>query len=252
MDRVRKAAIFWSGGKDSALALYHARRDHLEIDVVCLATCLSEAYDRVSMHGVRRQLIEDQAAAIGLPVRFVVIPSPSSPACPMAHSTPGTTFAPNDVYSTSVLAAFAELLADGIEVIVFGDIFLEDLRAYRETLLSHAGLSGVYPIWGRDSGELYDEFVSDGFHAVTVCVDTSRLTEDHLGKPLDTAFRTSLPADCDPCGERGEYHSFAFDGPIFSQPVRFVLGEIHRQPPFAFQELFSSPFSNPVGGVKSW
>jgi uncharacterized protein (TIGR00290 family) len=232
-----KAALLWSGGKDSVLALHHARREHPDVEVLTLVTCLSQAYDRVSMHGVRRGLIEDQADALGLPVRFVVIPSPAHPSCPMAHSTPGTTFPPNDVYSVAMLAAFAELKAEGIEVVIFGDIYLEDLRAYREKLLVHAGLVGRYPLWGRDSGELYAEFVVLGYEAVCVCVDTARLSEQHLGRRLDTAFRDSLPEGVDPCGERGEYHSFAFNGPAFGRPVAFALGGIHRQAPFAFQEL---------------
>jgi uncharacterized protein (TIGR00290 family) len=241
MHRPCKAALLWSGGKDSALALHHARRRHPDLDLVTLVTCLSQAYGRVSMHGVRRGLIDDQGDAIGLPVRFVVIPSPAHPSCPMAHSTPGTTFPPNDVYSAAMLTAFAEFKAEGIEVVVFGDIYLEDLRAYREQLLAHAGLTGRYPLWGRDPGELYGEFVGLGWEAVTVCVDTTRLSERHLGRRLDAAFRDTLPAGVDPCGERGEYHSFAFDGPAFRRPVRFALGGVHRHAPFAFQEL------HPVG-----
>jgi uncharacterized protein (TIGR00290 family) len=241
-----KAALLWSGGKDSVLALHHARREHPDLEVVTLVTCLSEAYDRVSMHGVRRQLIEEQAAAIGLPVRFVVIPSPAHSTCPMAHSTPGTTFPPNDVYSAAILGAFANLKADGIAVVVFGDIYLEDLRAYREKLLAHAGLAGRYPLWGRDSGELYGEFVALGFEAVTVCVDTARLTEGHLGRRLDAEFRDTLPAVVDPCGERGEYHSFAFNGPAFRRPVPFVPGDVYRHAPFAFQELFPVAATEPV------
>src|SRR5262249_54550171 len=149
MDTARKAALFWSGGKDSALALHHARQAHSDIDVARLVTCVSQAYGRVSMHGVRRQLIEDQAEALGLPVEFVVVPSYTDTSCPMDH--PGTDFPPNDVYSKAVLAALARLKEEGIEVVVFGDIFLEDLRAYRDRLLGHAGLEGRYPLWGRDT-----------------------------------------------------------------------------------------------------
>src|SRR5437763_14433465 len=155
MHAPRKAALLWSGGKDSALALHHARQSHPDLGIVKLVTCVSQAYDRVSMHGVRRGLIEDQTDALGLPVEFVVIPSAEHPSCPMAHTTPGTTFPPNDVYTREMLAAFARLTAEAVEVIVFGDIFLEDLRAYRDKLLSHAGLEGRYPLWGRDTAELY-------------------------------------------------------------------------------------------------
>ena len=229
----RTAALLWSGGKDSALALHHARRDHPDLRIDRLATCLSEAFDRVSMHGVRRQLIEDQAAAVGLPVEFVSIPSPPD----TTATGPGTSFPPNDVYAAAMLAALNRLKSEGVEVVLFGDIFLEDLRAYRETLLAAAGLEGRYPLWGRDTVGLYDEFVALGFKAITVCVDASRLTEQHLGRELDRAFRDSLPPEADPCGERGEYHSFCFDGPPFARPVAFTRGGVHRQPPFAFLEL---------------
>jgi uncharacterized protein (TIGR00290 family) len=237
VDALRKAALFWSGGKDSALALYHAREGHPALPVVKLVACLSQAYDRVSMHGVRRQLIQEQAEALRLPVEFVVIPHQDNAACPMAHTNPGTTFPPNDLYTRTVLQALERLKREGIEVIVFGDIFLADLRAFRERLLSQVGLEGLYPLWGRDSGALYDEFVTLGFRAVTVCVDSERLTEVHCGQRLDQAFRHSLPSGVDLCGERGEYHSFTFDGPLFSRPVLFRLGQLHRQPPFVFQEL---------------
>jgi uncharacterized protein (TIGR00290 family) len=238
MHAPRKAALLWSGGKDSTLALHHARHAHPDVEIVTLVTCVSQAYDRVSMHGVRRELIADQADALGLPVTFVVIPGPPDTSCPMAHSTPGTAFPPNDVYTPTMLAAFARLKADGVGVIVFGDIFLEDLRAYRDRLLAHAGLEGRYPLWGRDTEELYAEFVALGFAAVTVCIDTSRLSEELCGRHLDAGFRAALPPGTDPCGERGEYHSFAFDGPPFRRTVRYTLGDVHRHDPFAFQELY--------------
>jgi uncharacterized protein (TIGR00290 family) len=235
----RRAALLWSGGKDSALALHRARRARPDLRIDRLVTCVSQAYDRVSMHGVRRALVEAQAAALGLPVEFVVIPPATDPTCPMAHATPGTSFPPNDVYSAAMLAAFARLKGEGVEEVVFGDIYLEDLRAYRDKLLAHAGLEGVYPLWGCGSGELYGEFVAERFRAVTVCVDSARLTENHLGRELDGAFRDSLPAGADPCGERGEYHSFCYDGPPFTRPVAFTRGGVHRQPPFAFLELYT-------------
>jgi diphthamide synthase (EF-2-diphthine--ammonia ligase) len=125
----------------------------------------------------------------------------------------------------------------GVEHVVLGDVYLEDLRAYRDGLLADAGLSGVYPLWGRDTRELYGEFVALGYRAATVCVDAGRLTEGHCGRELTADFLASLPAGIDPCGERGEYHSFVFDGPAFRRPVRFGLGEVHRQPPFVFRDL---------------
>jgi uncharacterized protein (TIGR00290 family) len=249
MKPTRKAALLWSGGKDSALALYHARAAHPDLHVCRLVTCISQAYDRVSMHGVRRQLVCDQADALGLPVDFVVMPHQDRTApCPMSHSAPGTAFPPNDVYTTTMLAAIARLKVEGFEVIVFGDIFLEDLRAFREQLLAQAGLEGCYPLWGRDSGDLYDEFIALGFRAITVCVDGERLPAECCGQLLDAAFRIALPAGVDPCGERGEYHSFAFDGPPFRRPVPFHFGELHRQAPFLFRELH--PAAAPVDTLR--
>lgn len=237
MTAPRRAALLWSGGKDSALALHAVRTTHPDLRLETLVTCLSAAFDRVSMHGVRRDLVVAQAEAIGLPVEFVTIPSPPRPDCPMPHTGPGTAFPPNDVYTPTMLAAFGRLKAAGTEVVVFGDIFLEDLRAFRDKLLATAGLEGRYPLWGRDTGALYREFCELGFRAVTVCVDTERLTEAHCGRELDAAFAASLPPGVDVCGERGEYHSFAFDGPVFRCPVRVALGAVHRSPPFVFREL---------------
>jgi diphthamide synthase (EF-2-diphthine--ammonia ligase) len=182
--------------------------------------------------------VEDQADALGLPVEFVVIPHQDNPPCPMVCTAPGTTFPPNDVYIRTMLAAWQRLKDEGIEVLVFGDIFLEDLRQFRDQLLGRAGLDGCYPLWGRDSAELYDEFIGLGFQAVIVCVDTLRLHAELCGQLLTSALRNSLPQGVDPCGERGEYHSFTFDGPFFGRPVAFRRGEIHRDPPFAFQELY--------------
>jgi uncharacterized protein (TIGR00290 family) len=238
MHAPKKAALLWSGGKDSALALFHAGRNHPDIRIVKLVTCVSQAFDRVSMHGVRRKLIEEQADAIGLPVEFVVIPHQDDATCPMAHTVPGTTFPPNDLYTRTILEAWNQLKEEGIEVIVFGDIFLEDLRAFRDRLLNVAGLEGCYPLWGRDTTELYDEFIALGFQAITVCVDSKRLSAEHCGQLLDRAFRDSLPSGVDPCGERGEYHSFTFDGPVFTHPVSYRIGELHRHDPFVFQELY--------------
>ncbi len=238
MHAPKQAALLWSGGKDSVLALHHALQSHPGLHIVKLVTCVSQVYDRVSMHGVRRQLIEQQGAALGLPVRFVVLPHHNDPSCPMAHTVPGTTFPSNDTYTLTMLDALQQLKSEGIEVIVFGDIFLEDLRAFRDRLLGVAGLEGAYPLWGRDTRELYREFTDLGFQAILVCVDTLRLSAECCGQFLTPAFGDSLPAGVDACGERGEYHSFTFDGPLFEHPVPFRLGEVHRHDPFAFQELY--------------
>jgi uncharacterized protein (TIGR00290 family) len=249
MNKPRHAALLWSGGKDSALALHHARTGPPDLEVVRLVTCVSQAYDRVSMHGVRRRLIAEQADALGLPLEFLVIPSHDAACCPTAQAGPGTDFPPNDAYSRSILAALGRLKEDGIEVILFGDIYLEDLRAYRDRLLGFAGLEGRYPLWGRDPAGLFDEFVALGYRAVVVCVDAERLPAGVCGRLLTPAFRGSLPEGVDPCGERGEYHTFVFDGPPFRRPVPFTLGEVHRHEPFAFQELFPAEGATPEGQV---
>ncbi|TMQ31026.1 MAG: hypothetical protein E6K70_23380, partial [Planctomycetota bacterium] len=193
----------------------------------------------------RRRLIEDQADALGLPVYFVVIPHQDDPACPMAHSTPGTAFPSNDAYTSTMLKALEQLKGEGIEVIIFGDIFLEDLRAFRDRLLNLVGLAGCYPLWGRNTTELYSEFNNLGFKAVIVCVDTKRLAAECCGQLLTPAFLASLPDGVDACGERGEYHSFTFDGPLFRGLVPFRLGEVHRHEPFAFQEVYPEGDSEP-------
>jgi prepilin-type N-terminal cleavage/methylation domain-containing protein/prepilin-type processing-associated H-X9-DG protein len=190
------------------------------------------------MHGVRRQLVQRQAEALGLPVDFIEIPHHDDSKCPMAHTVPGTAFPPNDTYTRAMLEALRRLKDEGIEVIVFGDIYLEDLRAFRDRLLALVGLEGAYPLWGRDTVELYDEFCDLGYQAITVCVDMQRLTADHCGQLLSPGFLESLPPGADPCGERGEYHSFAFAGPLFRRPVPFRVGDLHRHEPFAFQELY--------------
>jgi uncharacterized protein (TIGR00290 family) len=245
MHAPKKAALLWSGGKDSALALHRARQSHLDIQIVKLVTCISQAYDRVSMHGVRRQLIEDQADALDLPVEFVIIPHHDNPCCPMPHATPGTSFPPNDTYTRTMLEALGRLKAEGVEVMVFGDIFLEDLRAFRDRLLEHAALKGCYPLWGSDTTELYHQFNDLGFKGVIVCVDTKRLSADHCGQLLTPEFGQALPEGVDPCGEWGEYHSFTFDGPLFRRPVAYRLGEVHLHEPFAFQELYPADLIPP-------
>jgi diphthamide synthase (EF-2-diphthine--ammonia ligase) len=159
-------------------------------------------------------LVAPGSIAIGLPVRFVAIPSHSDAPCPMARSGPGADFPPNDVYGRTILDAYGRLKGAG----AFSDIHLADLRAYRDGLLAHAGLEGVYPLWGRDGAELYAEFLALGFRALTA------------------DFVASLPAGADACGERGEYHSFVFAGPSFRRPVAVERGPIHRRPPFAFRE----------------
>jgi uncharacterized protein (TIGR00290 family) len=215
----QKAIVSWSGGKDSMLALHEARGDH---EIVGLLTTVTEEYDRISMHGVRSRLLELQAEALGLPLEKVLIP----PTCVNAD------------YETRMGTALARYRADGVTAVVCGDLFLEDIRRYREERLFAGGLTGVFPLWGRDTSELAHEFLALGFRAVLCCVDTRGLPADFAGRLFDEALLADLPPGVDPCGENGEFHTFVFGGPAFRHPVRYTLGErTLRDQRFAFRDL---------------
>ncbi len=251
-----KALLSWSGGKDSALALREARLRG-DVQVVGLLTTFSAEFDRVSMHGVRRSLLEAQALALDLPLEKVFLPTlPPDGPCPSspARAAPGfTVFPSNNAYEEKVLEAFQRARDQGVEAIVSGDIFLEDLRAYRERLLSAAGLEGIFPLWKRHTGELMRDFIASGFRAIVVCVDSRKLDGSWAGRLLDQAFLRDLPPEVDPCGENGEFHTFVFDGPGFRNPVPFLVGETVSREPFWFcdlKETFSACSGRPgqVGG----
>ena len=207
-----KAIMNWSGGKDSALALYHCLRAGQQT-VTGLLTTINEQHDRVSMHGVRTDLLRAQADAIGQTLRLVSLPGDVS----------------MEVYDARMLATYQDIRAEGVTDAIFGDIFLEDLRHYRETQLRRAGLTGGFPLWGRSPVELIHEFVDLGFRAVLVCVNERWLSSEFLGRELDLALLNDLPDGVDPCGENGEYHSFVYDGPLFSRPIPFSKGDIVRR-----------------------
>ncbi len=201
--------LLWSGGKDSALALHELRRAG-EYAVAALLTTVTEEYDRVSMHGVRRALLERQAVAVGLPLTQVFIPKHCS----------------NAEYAVRMASACEEMKETGIHTAACGDIFLEDVRRYREGQLAEAGMRSVFPLWGRDSAQLARTFVAVGFAAVTVCVDARVLGKEWVGRVYDARFLADLPAGIDPCGENGEFHTFVSDGPIFREGVAWVRGEV--------------------------
>ncbi len=203
-----KVVFCWSGGKDSALALHRILQDD-RYDVVSLLTTCNEYFQRVSMHGVRLELLDAQARAIGLPLEKIFVSQRSS----------------NDEYTQKMTASLLSHRAQGVTGCVFGDIFLEDLRRWRENNLAQIGLHGIFPIWRTDSRELIREFLTHKFSSVICCVNDAWLNENAVGKVLDEAFIQSLPENVDPCGENGEYHSFAFAGPIFDAPIKFELGE---------------------------
>lgn len=198
----------WSGGKDSAFALYELGQTQ-QYHVAALMTTVTQDYDRVSMHGVRRVLLEKQAAALGIPLEKIWLTKNSS----------------NAEYEDKMRAALLKY-RDRVQRVVFGDIFLEDLRRYREEKLAQVGMSGIFPIWGRDSKELARTFIAAGFRAIITCVDSQILDQRFVGRYLDEQFLNELPPHVDPCGENGEFHSFAFDGPIFQRPVAFTPGDI--------------------------
>jgi uncharacterized protein (TIGR00290 family) len=210
----------WSGGKDSAMAL-HALQAVGDCRIAALLTTITEEYDRISMHGVRRALLERQAESLGLPLHAVLIP----PQCI------------NAIYEERMKDALAKYFARGVRRVAFGDIFLEDLRAYRESNLAKVGMQALFPIWKRDTRELAREFTRLGFRAITVCVDPRVLDASFAGRELDANFFADLPPGVDPCGENGEFHTFVFDGPVFKMPIAFHAGEKVVRDGFCFCDL---------------
>ncbi|UPL47982.1 Dph6-related ATP pyrophosphatase [Hymenobacter sublimis] len=206
------ALLNWSGGKDSALALYHALRNP-SLQVTTLLTSINAHYNRVSMHGVRVELLEAQARRIGLPLTKLELPE-----------------MPDMVeYEQRMRATLAPLQAQGIQHSIFGDIFLEDLRRYREQQLAQLGMQAVFPLWQRPTADVLREYLDLGFQAVVVCVNEKFLDASFCGRLLNEEFLRDLPAGVDACGENGEYHSFVFDAPYFSSPVPFERGELVRR-----------------------
>jgi uncharacterized protein (TIGR00290 family) len=220
MDEREPVLFCWSGGKDSAMAL-HALLQDPKVRVVALLTTVTEGYNRVSMHGVRRELLQRQAESIGLPLHEVFIP----PECV------------NPIYEARMEAALRGHFENGVRKVAFGDIFLEDLRAYREKNLARIGMTALFPIWKRDSRELIDAFHAQGFRSIAVCVNCKLLDRSFAGRELDASFFADLPAQVDCCGENGEFHTFAFGGPIFGESVRFQVGGCVERDSFVFCDL---------------
>ena len=206
-------SMSWSGGKDSALALWHLQKGS-QYEVTSLHTTVNRETQRVGMHGIRKEVMVAQAEKLGLPISFLEIPSDTS----------------NDSYEAQLRPFYEELYQSGIRHIVFGDIFLEDLRTYREQLLLDAGLSGIYPLWGRRTSELARECISAGFIARLCTVSKARLPQVQAGAFYDDTLLSDLPSDVDPCGENGEFHSLVIDGPIFHNPldIQVLPGELHN------------------------
>lgn len=208
----QRAIMNWSGGKDSALALYHSLQSG-RWAVQTLLTSVNDAYGRVSMHGVRTELMVAQADRLDIPLRLLRLAGNVS----------------MEAYDAQMQTELLELTQQGNTHSIFGDIFLEDLRTYRETQLQRVNLLGEFPLWQRNTTELVHEFIDLGFRAVLVCINEKQLSTEFIGRELNLDLLKDLPKTVDPCGENGEYHSFVYDGPIFSSPVPFTKGEVvHR------------------------
>lgn len=216
---MKSVVISWSGGKDSCMALHEMQQS--EYHVAALLTTITRDYDRISMHGVRRVLLERQAAALGVQLHQVLIGKDAT----------------NQHYEESMVEACSSYQQRGIDTVVFGDLFLADIRAYRDQFLARHNLKGVYPVWLRDTSEFIREFLALGFKAVVTCVNGEILDRSFAGTSIDESFLSALPPQVDPCGENGEFHTFVFDGPNFKQPVKFSIGETVQRKQFWFRDL---------------
>lgn len=216
----QKVVMVWSGGKDSTLALYTLRRDP-RYQVVALLTTVTQGYERVSMHGVRYALLQAQARAVGLPLHSVWIPQQAS----------------NALYEEAMGQALNTLAQQGVRTAAFGDLFLEDIRAYRERMLAQAGWQGLFPLWKRPTPHVANEFIRLGFKAILVCVDTHVLPPTFAGREFDADLLAALPSGVDPCGENGEFHTFVYQGPLFQHAVPFTIGQCVVRERWAYCDL---------------
>lgn len=205
-----KALMCWSGGKDSSMALHRASSEY---EITALLTTLNADFKRISMHGVREELLDAQAQSIGLPIIKVWVSAGS-----------------NTEYEQQMGQALQAAKAEGVTHVIFGDIFLQDLREYREKQLAKVGLTAVFPLWQCDTTALIQEFIASGFKTITCCINDGYLDASWAGREINQLFIDELPASVDPCGEHGEYHTFCYAGPVFKSPVRFTAGEVVYRP----------------------
>jgi uncharacterized protein (TIGR00290 family) len=222
-----KALIAWSSGKDSAWALHEIRRAG-DCDIVGALTTVTETFQRVSMHGVREQILFAQHNAIGLPSVIVPIPYPC----------------PNEVYEARMAAALDEAKRAGVTRIIFGDLFLEDVRAYREQKLAGTGITPVFPLWQRPTAALAREMIAAGVETYLVCVDLKQLPQSFAGRRFDQTLLADLPASADPCGENGEFHSCVVAGSMFSRRIDVTVGETIERDGFAYTDLLQAHVEN--------
>lgn len=232
----KRILLSWSGGKDSAWAL-HLLRQQLQYEVVALVTTINEKFRRVAIHGFREELLDQQAASVGLPLWKVDLPFPCS----------------NADYESRMAQVCARAVAEGLHGIAFGDLFLEDIRAYRVAMLDGTGLEPIFPVWTPDLGlstaELARQMIAAGLRAHLTCIDPRALNPSFAGRTFDADLLADLPAGVDPCGERGEFHTFTFAGPMFSRTVSVVPAETVDRDNFIYAELLPAPESNPSGSI---
>jgi uncharacterized protein (TIGR00290 family) len=215
-----RAWLAWSSGKDSAWSL-HVVRQSRELDVVALLTTVNRTHNRVAMHAVRQSLLEAQAAAAGLPLVTVPIPSPCT----------------NEEYERAMAAAMGRAQSEGVTHMIFGDLFLEDVRRYREENLKKCGMTPVFPLWGIPTGQLAAEMIAAGLRSYITCVDPKKLSKSFAGREWNASLLADLPASVDPCGENGEFHTFACAGPMFRAPIAVKRGEVVERDGFIFADL---------------
>lgn len=216
----KSVALSWSSGKDSAWTLHLLHGDP-NVRIAALITTLNGEFDRVAMHAVRRTLLEQQAAAVGLPLWTVPLPWPCS----------------NDQYECAMRNLCQRARAEAVDAIAFGDLFLDDVRAYRERQLKDTGLEPIFPLWNKPTRDLAEQMIGSGLRARITCVDLKVLPAEFAGREFDHAFLSDLPPDVDPCGERGEFHSFVFDGPMFSRSIAVQAGQVVHRDGFVFSDL---------------
>src|SRR5262249_43575598 len=217
---MKNVLVSWSGGKDSCLALCEIQQAQ-QHKVIALVTTITRDYERISMHGVRRVLLEQQAESLGLPLHEVLIGKSAS----------------NEEYEAKLIEAISSYAPRQVESIVFGDLFLQDIKLYRDQFLARHNLHGIYPIWRRNTHELIKQFINLGFKAIITCVDSQKLDGSFAGRLIDESLLAELPSQIDPCGENGEFHTFVFDGPNFSHSVNFNIGETVKREGFWFCDL---------------
>lgn len=227
---MKRTLLFWSSGKDSAWSL-HLLRAMPEYEVVGLLTTFNESADRVAMHGVRRSLVRAQAAAAELPLWEIELPWPCS----------------NEQYESAMKSACARAVQSGIECVAFGDLFLAEIRVYREKQLNGTGLEPAFPVWGIPTGALAREMIASGLRAKLTCVDSKQIDRKFAGREFDAQLLSELPASADPCGENGEFHSFVYDGPMFREPIAIETGETVQRDQFFYSDLH--PALTPVSAL---